>query len=137
MNPLADLSPAVLAGVAALVLVQLALQIVALVSLARTPSERLALGGRKWVWALVIILGEIIGPIVYFAAGRLPEQAEDLSVTGSAGAMPASQRATRAADTLYGAAPAVETRAAADADAPDAALDPAAGADGTGMGELP
>jgi hypothetical protein len=26
--------------------------------------------GPKWVWALVIILGELIGPIIYFIFGR-------------------------------------------------------------------
>ena len=26
--------------------------------------------GPKWVWALVIILGELIGPVIYLLVGR-------------------------------------------------------------------
>jgi hypothetical protein len=33
-------------------------------------SERRVRGGSKIVWALVIILVNIIGPILYFVAGR-------------------------------------------------------------------
>ena len=129
MNTFADLSPAVLAGVSALIVVQLALQISALVSLVRTPAERITFGGRKWVWALIILLGEIIGPIVYFAAGRQAAPAEE-PVT----AAPATQRAEHAADTLYGA---VDAGPAAAEPADAEPVDPAQGADGTGMGELP
>lgn len=49
-----------------LVLIQIGLMIAALVDLAK--RERVK--GPKWVWALVIILVNIIGPIVYFVAGR-------------------------------------------------------------------
>ena len=48
------------------VLIQLALLITALVDLARRAQTR----GPKWAWALVIILINIIGPIIYFIAGR-------------------------------------------------------------------
>jgi hypothetical protein len=130
MNPLTDLSPAVQLAIAALIVVQLTLQISALVSLVRTPAERISLGGRKWVWALVIILGEVIGPIVYFAAGRLPAAAEE-----HAASAPVADRARHAADTLYGAP---DTASGDSIDAGDSvASDPAQGVDGTGMGELP
>jgi hypothetical protein len=49
-----------------LVLLQLTLMIVALVDLIRREKTK----GPKWVWALVIILGELIGPIIYFIFGR-------------------------------------------------------------------
>jgi hypothetical protein len=49
-----------------LVLLQLTLMIVALVDLIRREKTR----GPKWIWALVIILGELIGPIIYFIFGR-------------------------------------------------------------------
>ena len=49
-----------------LVLLQLGLQIWALVDLAR----REATNGPKWLWAVIIILGELLGPVVYFIAGR-------------------------------------------------------------------
>lgn len=50
-----------------LVLLQLTLMIVALVDLIRREKTR---GLPKWAWALVIILGELIGPIIYFIFGR-------------------------------------------------------------------
>ena len=49
-----------------LVILQLILMVVALVDLKRRERTR----GPKWAWALVIILGELIGPIIYFIFGR-------------------------------------------------------------------
>jgi hypothetical protein len=49
-----------------LVLLQLTLMIVALVDLIRREKTH----GPKWVWVLVIILGEIIGPVIYLIFGR-------------------------------------------------------------------
>jgi len=51
------------------VLIQLALMITALVDLIRRAQTR----GPKWVWALVILLVNFIGPIIYFVAGRKEE----------------------------------------------------------------
>ena len=51
-----------------LILIQLGLMVVALIDLER--SERRVRGGNKLVWALVIVFVNIIGPIVYFVAGR-------------------------------------------------------------------
>ena len=50
-------------------LLQLGLMIFALVDL----SRRDRVNGPKWVWALVIILVQLIGPIIYFVAGRKDE----------------------------------------------------------------
>ena len=50
-----------------LVLLQLTLMIVALVDLIRREKTRWL---PKWAWGLVIVLGELIGPIVYFIFGR-------------------------------------------------------------------
>jgi hypothetical protein len=50
------------------ILIQLALMIAALIDLNR--DERRVRGGTKLVWALVIVFVNIIGPIVYFVAGR-------------------------------------------------------------------
>jgi 4-amino-4-deoxy-L-arabinose transferase-like glycosyltransferase len=52
-----------------LVAVQLALMIAALVDLARRERTR----GPKWLWALIIVLGELLGPIAYFLLGRREE----------------------------------------------------------------
>lgn len=49
-----------------LVLLQLGLAVVALIDL----SKRERVKGPKWVWVLVIVLGELIGPLLYFLIGR-------------------------------------------------------------------
>jgi hypothetical protein len=51
------------------VLIELALLVTALVDLIRRDKTR----GPKWVWVLVIVLFNFIGPIVYFVAGRKEE----------------------------------------------------------------
>jgi len=47
-------------------LIQLALLVVALVDWARRERTK----GPKWVWLLVILFVNIIGPIIYLLAGR-------------------------------------------------------------------
>ena len=58
--------------VAALILlvaaIQLATQLYALVDLARRDE---VFGGRKWAWALIIVLGNLLGAIGYLVGGRL------------------------------------------------------------------
>jgi hypothetical protein len=52
-----------------LVLIQLVLMVTALLDLRKRDKTR----GPKWMWILIIIFGELIGPIVYFTVGRLDE----------------------------------------------------------------
>ena len=49
-----------------ILLIQLALIVAALVDLARRERTR----GPKWVWVLVILFVNIVGPIIYFVVGR-------------------------------------------------------------------
>ena len=49
-----------------LAIIQLILLVVALVDLSRRPATR----GPKWMWAVIIIFVNLIGPIAYFAVGR-------------------------------------------------------------------
>jgi hypothetical protein len=49
-----------------LVVIQVGLMIFALLDLSRRSVTR----GPKWVWVLVIVVVNIIGPIVYFVVGR-------------------------------------------------------------------
>ena len=49
-----------------LFLVQLALIVFALFDLARRAQTR----GPKWMWVLIILFINLIGPIVYFVLGR-------------------------------------------------------------------
>ena len=51
-----------------LVFIQLILILVALRDLLR--PERQVKGGNKWLWALIIVFGELLGPLLYFALGR-------------------------------------------------------------------
>jgi hypothetical protein len=52
-----------------LILISLGLEFFALVDLIRREPRRVQ-GGKKWVWALVIVLVSLIGPIAYLVAGR-------------------------------------------------------------------
>jgi hypothetical protein len=52
-----------------LVLLQLALMTVALRDLMRRKSTR----GPRWVWALVIVFVNVLGPLIYFTLGRTEE----------------------------------------------------------------
>ncbi len=62
MEQLRDLLPLL----APLVILQLILMVAALLDLAKRPSTR----GPKWVWVLIIVFINTIGPIIYFVAGR-------------------------------------------------------------------
>jgi hypothetical protein len=58
----------IIALLAPIVIIQLGLMIAALIDLER--PERRVRGGNKLVWALVIFFVNVIGPIIYFVAGR-------------------------------------------------------------------
>jgi hypothetical protein len=52
-----------------LFLIQLGLMIFAIIDLIKSEQVR----GPKWIWALIILFVNIIGPIVYFLAGKEDE----------------------------------------------------------------
>jgi hypothetical protein len=54
-----------------LVAIQVALIVLALRDLMR--PERRVRGDNKLVWGVIIVVGELLGPLVYFAVGREPE----------------------------------------------------------------
>jgi Phospholipase_D-nuclease N-terminal len=58
----------IIAIIAPLLVLQLALMAVGLYDLTR--PERRVKGGNKLVWGIVIVLGELLGPLVYFLVGR-------------------------------------------------------------------
>ena len=64
---------AVIAIVVPLVLVQIGLAVLALRDLAR--PERMVRGPSKLVWGVVIVLGEFLGPVLYFMFGRQEQEA--------------------------------------------------------------
>jgi len=66
---MADLKPEqIIALLAPIAVIPAGLMIAALVDLER--GERRVRGGNKFAWALVIIVVNVIGPILYFVAGR-------------------------------------------------------------------
>lgn len=50
-----------------LIIIQLSLQVFALVHLLKHPNYKF---GNKALWIIVVLLGQLIGPIVYFTFGR-------------------------------------------------------------------
>ena len=51
-------------------LVQVGLMVFALVNLVKRPKVK---GGNKWLWAVLIVFVNIIGPLLYFVLGREEE----------------------------------------------------------------
>ncbi|MBU8878783.1 PLD nuclease N-terminal domain-containing protein [Bacillus sp. FJAT-29790] len=52
--------------IAPIIIIQLILMIVAVVDLIRIEKTN----GPKWIWALIILFINLIGPILYFVIGR-------------------------------------------------------------------
>ncbi len=92
------LSAGLLIALGALGLVNLGLMATALVSLFTRPIEAVRLH-RRWLWAIVIVLVDWIGPLLYLAVGRIDAPLPD--DTGAAD-VPAAERARRAVELLYG-----------------------------------
>lgn len=85
MDVVRDLPPSVLGGLAALVVLQLGLQITALVQLHGTETARLSLNGRRWLWVVIIAAGEILGALLWFFMGRVDaaDESEPLAADAS------------------------------------------------------
>jgi hypothetical protein len=58
----------IVALLAPIILIQLGLMIAALYDLEK--EERRVRGGSKLVWVLIVVFVNLIGPILYFTAGR-------------------------------------------------------------------
>jgi hypothetical protein len=58
----------IIALLAPILIIQVGLMVAALIDLER--AERRVRGGNKLAWAFVIVFVNVIGPIVYFVAGR-------------------------------------------------------------------
>jgi hypothetical protein len=86
-----------LVALGALVVLQVGLDVFALVDLYRRPVEQV-LGANKWVWLAVIVLVSTLGAVIYLVLARRP------AVPGDPGAPPASRpvRTDDVADALYG-----------------------------------
>jgi hypothetical protein len=89
------LSTGVIIALVLLALVEIGLMVWAVVDIVQRPA---VLWGQKWIWLVIVILFGIIGPIVYFAVGRVQPPVPE----AQADAAPVTDRATHAADLLYG-----------------------------------
>ena len=80
-----------------LFVLEIALDVIALVDLYRRPADQLVFAN-KWVWLAIILLVNTVGAIIYLVAGRKPAVATDDA------APPASTSAGTddIADILYG-----------------------------------
>ena len=65
-----QLSTPLLLGIGVLALVELALLVIALISLIKRPAAEVRFHA-KWPWAVLIAVVGVLGPLVYFAAGRI------------------------------------------------------------------
>ncbi len=81
-----------------LALANLALMVGALVSVVSRPDAGVRFG-RKWLWIVLIVLVNWIGPLAWFALGRIDVP---LPHDPSADDAPAVERAARAVELLYG-----------------------------------
>lgn len=96
---LADLPTGALVAIGVFAVVQLVLDVIAIVDLVRRPVDRVT-GGNKWLWVAVILLVNTIGAILYLAIGRKAAPAADVAAPPVPGAGTAS-----IADALYGPRP--------------------------------
>jgi hypothetical protein len=96
-----EISGAALGVLIVLGVVELLLQVLALVSLYRAPE---VLFGSKWIWVAIIIIGSLLGAILYFLVGRRvpPAATETRPPEASEGSAAAEERAKNTADMLYG-----------------------------------
>ena len=98
-----DLSTPVLILLGVLVVVQIVLEVWALIVLLKTPEDRLMLG-KKWPWVLIILLVNTIGAVIFLAAGRTKPPLDERAASGQP-AVPTGDAAARAVDVLYGGEP--------------------------------
>lgn len=97
MNPqLADLPTGVLAVMIVAGVIQVTLDVIALMDLYRRPTDQVALGN-KWVWVAIVLFVNILGAILYLVVGRRPAPAAE-AVAPS----PSAGWTETIADSLYG-----------------------------------
>lgn len=89
------LSTGVIIALVLFAVVELGLMVWAVLDIVQRPT---VLWGQKWIWLVIVVIFGVIGPVVYFAVGRVPPPVSETQ----ADTAPVSDRATHAADLLYG-----------------------------------
>jgi len=92
------LSTGVIVALVLLTLVELGLLVWAVLDIVQRPA---VLWGQKWIWLVIVVLFGIIGPLAYFAIGRVQPPVPEMELDKA----PVADRATHAADLLYGPRP--------------------------------
>ncbi|MEC5148521.1 PLD nuclease N-terminal domain-containing protein [Cryobacterium sp. GrIS_2_6] len=82
--------------IAAIAVLQVTLDVIALVDLYRRPADRV-LTGNKWVWVAVILLANLLGAILYLVVARKPAVLDAVATP-----RPPSISPDAVADALYG-----------------------------------
>jgi hypothetical protein len=98
-----NVDPVILVLAVVYTLADLALKVVALVSLIPRPSEAIRWRNR-WVWLAVIVLVNLLGPLLYLAIGRTEAPIGDAEAAARP-RRPAAERARAAVELLYGPSP--------------------------------
>ncbi|MGO8683839.1 MAG: PLD nuclease N-terminal domain-containing protein [Thermoleophilia bacterium] len=80
-------------------LVQLTLMVWAIVDLMQRPAVT---WNNKWIWAVIIVVFGLIGPIVYFVAGRPPQSINEYGDATAQRQANTGKRTSAVADLLYG-----------------------------------
>jgi phosphotransferase system glucose/maltose/N-acetylglucosamine-specific IIC component len=89
------MSTGVIVAVALFALLQVGLMVWAVIDIVQRPA---VVWGHKWIWLVVVIVFGIVGPILYFAAGRQPAPVTEQEADET----PVTDRARSTADLLYG-----------------------------------
>ncbi|HJW75125.1 MAG TPA: ATP-binding cassette domain-containing protein [Thermoleophilia bacterium] len=99
MHPLAGeiygLSTGVIVALVLFVVLQLGLMVWAVIDIVQRPA---VVWGQKWIWLVIVIVFGIVGPLIYFAAGR----AQPAVAEAGTDQTPVTDRARSTADLLYG-----------------------------------
>jgi phosphotransferase system glucose/maltose/N-acetylglucosamine-specific IIC component len=98
MGAIYGLSTGVVVALVLLTLVELGLLVWAVLDIVQRPA---VLWGQKWIWLVIVVLFGIIGPLVYFAIGRTQPPVSEKEADEA----PVTDRASHAADLLYGPRP--------------------------------
>ena len=86
-----------LVALGVLAVVQITLDVIALVDLYRRPVEQLVFAN-KWIWVAIILLANPLGAILYLLIGRTPAVLAENAKPYA----PPSVRTENVADSLYG-----------------------------------
>ncbi len=95
-----EVSEAAATGIALLVVIQFVLMIYALLDLYRRDTVA---GDNKWLWLLIIVLANLIGPVIYLAVGRnAPSAVDDVPESEQGQVVSRDERIRAGVDSLYG-----------------------------------